>query len=213
MSEDGQESGEVIADIGSGSGRVYQPPVVRAPRFGVVDGGRCRHRRAIVDETLRRVTCHTCGETLDPVQVLIEIAQRYEVRERQAEAQARREADAWEKARERDRYAEERRRAVEKRFPDGYSILLSPAMGEVAHRFFVASRALCGNGMLPSMPADRPSAKPECRNCERSKGRVVVQDHVVWMPIRFGPVSPPFERTIVSERGTEVVRPRPELTR
>lgn len=37
----------------------------------------CPHRGVEVDEDLRRVYCVTCGEQLDPVQVLIEQAHGY----------------------------------------------------------------------------------------------------------------------------------------
>jgi len=34
----------------------------------------CRHWSVTVDEATRRVTCDRCGEVLDPVDVLMEIA-------------------------------------------------------------------------------------------------------------------------------------------
>lgn len=211
MNDDVDRTGEVIADIGAASeDRIYAPPITRR-RFSVIDGDRCQHRRTVVDEKLRRVTCHSCGETLDPVQVLIELAQRYESSERRAELQARREAEAWENARERDRNAEERRRAFEDRFPDGHTILIAPNMGDVSHRFLVHHTSLCGHGNLYQHPTDRPTAKPECRNCERSAAKVIRHGGVVFVPIRLGPPPPPIRTTVVSDRGVEEHGPKPEL--
>lgn len=38
----------------------------------------CQHPRCTVDEVLRRVVCGACGETLDPVWVLLEWARHWE---------------------------------------------------------------------------------------------------------------------------------------
>lgn len=38
------------------------------------DYSACQHRATQVDEVLRRVTCKACGETLDPIEVLLMLA-------------------------------------------------------------------------------------------------------------------------------------------
>jgi len=38
--------------------------------------GDCRHTRVIVDPKLRRVTCRDCDEVLDPIEVIIQTANK-----------------------------------------------------------------------------------------------------------------------------------------
>lgn len=63
------ESGSVI-DIGD---------LERTERLSVkpFDWEACKHRRTEIDERLRLVTCRDCGVTLDPVEVLLDIAKAW----------------------------------------------------------------------------------------------------------------------------------------
>ena len=38
----------------------------------------CNHKGTVVDETLRIIKCKTCGEKLDPIEVLLELARSFE---------------------------------------------------------------------------------------------------------------------------------------
>lgn len=53
-------------------------PLLRVKRKWETPG--CHHEAGafIVDEALRRVTCKVCGETLDPIQALLDLARRWE---------------------------------------------------------------------------------------------------------------------------------------
>lgn len=62
---DDENDGVIVADFGSA--RID----LKKRTFN-----ECRHTRVIVDPRLRRVECRDCGETLDPVEVLLQYANK-----------------------------------------------------------------------------------------------------------------------------------------